>query len=241
MKWLARLLALFAIAVIGACSDPFGIQESAKRAPAVPDDATVLAEIARRIPGANAIELSKDRRGERRWSPATGGESFARAYVLQRPETINGFPNASAKIGGAMRWILKDNAWRYEGNEVIWTSYEGLPNSDDSALIEVVERAGVRYEVLNILGRPSSFRISQQPNHEWHSINSVSFNFVVDAERIDWQERALERAELTLRARLYRDRVGSAWHDPPPPELVSAKVSSSTPKTAQELSELTRQ
>lgn len=244
MTLLTRLALLCTLALLSACGNSTSIPPSDNGTPsptvAVPDDAAVLAEMKARIQGASSIELSKEGRGEVSWSSADGTWFFDRGYIVRRPANIDGFPDATLEVGGLTRWMFAGNGWRYQRDLVTWNTYDGIPNPDEDDLIALLESANVNYQPLNMAGKQANFRMADPANFEWHNATSVSFNYVVDAQRAEWQKLALEQAEMTLRTRVYRDSVDAPWRDPLQPELVSAKVTGSTPKTAQELSTLTQ-
>lgn len=204
----------------------------------VPSDEVVLKEMQDRIRDEISVELS-DGDGEVVWSRRDGTWYYQRGYIVKRPANLDGFDDAVLEVGGLSLWVWGGSGWSHQKDLVTWNTYEGIPEPDGDALIELVQASRLNYMPVQMGGKPQNFRMADPPNLEWHNANSVSFNFLVDAPRIDWQGNKLDQTTMTLRTRVYRDGPDAPWKNPLVPEAVDVKVHSSEPKTPQELGELT--
>lgn len=94
-------------------------------------------------------------------------------------------------------------------------SYEGIPDPTPAEVQALVEKFGLAkfmdswYD--RVIGKVESAGLAAEPKFEWHTPNSVSFNFtVVYTERTN-DVGGKERLKRTLRIRLYRDGVKMDW------------------------------
>lgn len=206
----------------------------------IPSDDQLLAFMKDRMNGAISVELSDAGAGEIVWSGRDLTWYYQRGYIVKRPAQIEGFDDAVLEVGGLSLWVYDGAGWRFNKDLVTWNTYEGIPDPDADTLLALIEGSSLNYMPVTLGGKPSAFRIAEQPNFEWHNAKSVSFNYVIDAPQIDWPGQKLNQATLTLRTRVYRNDVSSPWRDPITPEQVAVTVHSSEAKSPQELSELSR-
>lgn len=238
--WLAAML-------LGACGDAVEVQPASdpKATPApttagVPTDAELLEAMRARMQGAISVALSDAGRGEIVWSGRDLTWYYQRGYIVKRPAQLQGFDDAVLEVGGLSLYVYDGSGWRYQRDLVTWNRYEGIPEPDADALIELVGAAPLNYMPVNLSGPPQNLRIAEPPNYEWHNATSLSFNYVVDGAQIDWPGQSLNQVTLTLRTRVYRDSVDADWRDPITPNEVEAQIHAREPKTAAELGALPR-
>lgn len=240
-----RLLVLLALlAGLTGCGQDVSVQAAndpnAPEAPStagIPSDADVLAEMKNRIRDADAIELSREGKGEVVWSRRDLTWYYQRGYIVRRAANIDGFPDAKLEVGGLSLWVFDGNGWRYQRDLVTWNTYNGIADPDGDTLLALVSQARLNYMPVGLGSKPSNFRLAEPPNYEWHNAKSVSFNYVIDAAQIDWPGQKLNQATLTLRTRVYRDSIDSPWRDPLQPEQIDAVIHSGEAKTPAELSQ----
>lgn len=238
---------LCCVLLLGACGDSVEVQPASdpKAPPApttagVPTDAEVLDAMRQRMQGAISVELSDAGNGEIVWSGRDLTWYYQRGYIVKRPAQLEGFDDAVLEVGGLSLYVYDGNGWRYQRDLVSWNTYEGIPEPDSDALIDLVSGAQLNYMPVNLAGAPQNFRIADPPNYEWHNATSVSFNYLIDGAQIDWPAQELKQVTLTLRTRVYRDQPHAAWRNPIVPEQVDVRVHANEKKTPAELSALQR-
>ena len=118
------------------------------------------------------------------------------------------------------------------GRYVYWrtftsgNSYEGKKNPTVAEINQALEKAELRDFNYNdtVIGEYETMKIAAEPDWEWHTTDSVSFN-VVAVFRIEAKGRygreawytppsgikAVDRVEAVLRIRLYRDGAKLPW------------------------------
>lgn len=118
------------------------------------------------------------------------------------------------------------------GRYVYWrtftsgNSYEGKKNPTVAEINQALETAELRdfnYNG-NVIGEYESMKISDEPDWEWHTTDSVSFNVIAVFHLTDrgrygseaWYSppsgfKAVDRVEAVLRIRLYRDGAKLPW------------------------------
>lgn len=118
------------------------------------------------------------------------------------------------------------------GRYVFWrtftsgNSYEGKKNPTVEEINQALETAKIEDFNYNgtVIGEYESMVISAEPDWEWHTPDSVSFNVVAVFKLTDrgrygsesWYSppsgfKAVDRAEAILRIRLYRDGANLPW------------------------------
>lgn len=108
------------------------------------------------------------------------------------------------------------------GRYVYWrtftssNSYEGIPNPTAADVQALIKKFGKKefmraYYFNRVVGKVESIGLSNEPEYEWHTPNSVEFNIVaVYKKKID-EAGTLQRGSHTFRVRLYRDNTKAEW------------------------------
>ncbi|MEP6925906.1 MAG: hypothetical protein ABI954_15670, partial [Pyrinomonadaceae bacterium] len=103
--------------------------------------------------------------------------------------------------------------WRYF---ITSEGFEGIPDPTPAEVRKLIGKFGLEefmgnYHFNHIIGKVESFGLDSEPNFEWHTPNSVSFNVVaVYTERIN-DIGGKERIARTFRIRLYRAAPKDEW------------------------------
>jgi hypothetical protein len=107
------------------------------------------------------------------------------------------------------------------GRHVFWrtfttsNNYEGIPDPSAADVQALIARFGVEKFLdawfPRVIGKVESIGLADEPKFEWHTVNSVSFNFTsVYTERTN-DVGGQERITRTSRVRLYRDSPKAEW------------------------------
>ncbi len=119
------------------------------------------------------------------------------------------------------------------GRYVFWrefasdSSYEGKKSPTAAEINQGLEKANLSEFTYakEYVGEFESFQIAPEPDWEWHTANSVSFNVVAVYRIVNtggrygseeyyqppWGSKAIDRVESWMRLRLYRDEAKTGW------------------------------
>ena len=108
------------------------------------------------------------------------------------------------------------------GRYVFWrtftsgNSYAGLPNPTAADVQSLIRKFGVSefmrdYWYNLVIGKVESIGLADEPNYEWHTPNSMSFNIVAVYTHKTNAIGGKERGARTFRIRLYRDNTKAEW------------------------------
>jgi hypothetical protein len=108
------------------------------------------------------------------------------------------------------------------GRYVFWrtfttsNNYEGIPDPTAQEVQALVTRFGVEqfmgnYYFNRVVGKIESLGLAGEPNFEWHTPNSVSFNVVAVYTEKTNDVGGRERLARKFRVRLYRDVPSAPW------------------------------
>lgn len=174
------------------------------------------------------------------WSPKTVSITFDGRGAMEWSKTYKKYVwsryfTAKLKTDTPGEFLLVKGYASYDvmgGRYVFWrtftsgNSYEGKKNPSPSEINQALETAELRdfnYNG-NVIGEYESMKISGEPDWEWHTTDSVSFNVVAVFHivakgrygREAWYSpprgmKAVDRVEAVLRIRLYRDGAKLPW------------------------------
>ncbi len=183
----------------------------ASRISAQPADA----ELKKQLTHAKTVSVTLGKPGTREWS------STYKKYVWNRHFT------AKLKTDDPEVFVIVKGYASYDiigGRFIFWrtfttsNSYEGIPDptlGDVQALIAKfgIERFLSNYYFNRVIGKVESIGLADDPQFEWHTPNSVSFNVTaVYTERTN-DVGGKERIARTVTIRLYRDNPKSEWNN----------------------------
>jgi len=171
------------------------------------------AELKKQLTHAKTVSVTLGKPGTREWS------STYKKYVWNRHFT------AKLKTEVPEVFVIVKGYASYDiigGRHVFWrtftssNNYEGIPDPTASEVQALITRFGLEqfignYTFNQVIGKVESIGLSDQPEFEWHTPNSVSFNVIaVYTERTN-DIGGKERLARTFEIRLYRDNPKQEW------------------------------
>lgn len=182
---------------------------SVTNAHAQPSDAAIK----KQLTAARTVSVTLGKPGKIEWS------SSYKKYIWTRNFT------AKLKTDDAKVFLVVTGYAAYDvmgGRYVFWrtftsgNSYDGIPNPTTADVQALIKKFGVEmfmrdYWYNHVIGQVESIGLSPEPNFEWHTPNSVSFNIVAVYTHRTNDVGGKERGARTFRIRLYRDDTKSEW------------------------------
>lgn len=171
------------------------------------------AEMKKQLTHPKTVSVTLGKPGTREWS------STYKKYVWNRSFT------AKLKTDDPKIFVIVKGYASYDiigGRFIFWrtfttsNSYEGLPDPTAADVQALIAKFGLEqfmgnYHFNHVIGKVESIGLSDEPNFEWHTPNSVSFNVIaVYTERTN-DIGGKERMARTFEIRLYRDNPKQAW------------------------------
>lgn len=170
------------------------------------------AELKKQLTHAKTVSVTLGKPGTREWS------STYKKWVWNRHFT------AKLKTDDADIFVIVKGYASYDiigGRTVYWrtfttsNSYEGIPDPSAADVQALIGKFGVEKFLGSyfdrVIGKVESIGLAAEPEFEWHTVNSVSFNFTsVYTERTN-DVGGKERISRTQRVRLYRDTPKAEW------------------------------
>ncbi len=170
------------------------------------------------------ISVTFNGRGSIEWSKTYSKYVWSR-YFTRKSKTdtageiivVRGYVSYEVMGGRYVFWreFASDSSYEGKKNPTVAEINQGLEKEDLSEFTYARE----------YVGEFESFRVAPEPDWEWHTANSVSFN-VVAVYRIvntggrygseEWYQppsgsKAIDRVESWMRLRLYRDDAKTGW------------------------------
>ena len=181
----------------------------ASKVKAQPSDAALK----KQLTAARTVSVTLGGPGKIEWS------STYKKYIWTRNFT------AKLKTDDPKIFLLVTGYAAYDvmaGRYVFWrtftsgNSYEGVPNPTAVEVQALIKKFGVKafmrdYWYDHVVGEVESIGLSPEPNFEWHTPNSMSFNVVAVYTHRTNDIGGKERGARTFRIRLYRDSPTSEW------------------------------
>jgi len=170
------------------------------------------AELKKQLTHAKTVSVTLGKPGTREWS------STYKKYVWNRHFT------AKLKTDDPDIFVIVKGYASYDligGRHVFWrtftssNTYEGLPNPSAADVQGLITKFGVDKFMGSyfdrVIGKVESIGLAAEPEFEWHTVNSLSLNFIaVYTERTN-DVGGKERISRTSRVRLYRDSPKAEW------------------------------
>lgn len=179
------------------------------QAAAQPNEARVKKDLS----GPRTISIMLGKPGKIEWS-ATYKKYIWMRYFTAKVKTDE--PDVHLIVTGHAAYDVMGGKYVFWRTFIASNSYEGIPNPNADDVQKLIEKFGVErfmgnYYFNRITGALESIALAAQPEFEWHTPNSVSFNVrTVYTERIN-DIGGRERVERIFRVRLYRDNPKSEW------------------------------
>lgn len=171
------------------------------------------ADIKKRLTNARTVSVTLGKPGTKSWS------STYKKYVWTRNFTSKlktNDPEIFIIIKGYISYDIVGGRYAFWRTFTTSNNYEGIPDPTPKDIQSLISEFGVEkfmgnYYFNRIVGNLESIGMSEEPNFEWHTPNSVSLNVVaVYTERTN-DIGGKERVARTFRIRLYRDNPKQEW------------------------------
>jgi hypothetical protein len=181
----------------------------AAAAAAQPSDA----EVKKQVSGPKTVSVTLGPPGKITWS------STYKKYVWTRNFTAKlrtDDPGVFVIVKGYASYDVMGGRYVFTRTFTTSNSYEGLGEIDANEVQRLIAKFGVSammrdYWYNLVIGKVESIGIAPEPNIEWHTPNSVSFNIVAIYTHKLNDVGGRERGARTFRIRLYRDDPKSDW------------------------------
>ena len=171
------------------------------------------AQIKKQITGPLTVSVTLGAAGKIEWSKTY------KKYVWSRNFT------AKLKTDEPGVFLLVKGYASYDvmgGRYIFWrtftsgNSYDGLPNPSAADVQALIRKFGISefmrdYWYNLVIGKVESIGLADEPNYEWHTPNSMSFNIVAVYTHKTNEIGGKERGARTFRIRLYRDNTKAEW------------------------------
>jgi hypothetical protein len=170
------------------------------------------AELTKQLTHARTVSVTLGKPGTREWS------STYKKYVWNRNFT------ARLKTDDPDIFVIVKGYASYDiigGRHVFWktfttsNNYEGIPDPTAAEVQALIARFGqdkfLGAWFHRVIGKVESIGLAADPKFEWHTVNSVSFNFTSVYTEQTNDVGGKERISRTQRVRLYRDTPKSEW------------------------------
>ncbi len=172
-------------------------------------------QLKKQLTGARTVSVTLGNTGKKEWS------STYSKYVWTRHFT------AKLKTDEPGIFVIVKGYAAYDitgGRYVFWrtftssNSYEGIPDPTAADVQGLIEKFGVEkfmgnYYFRRIIGHLESIKLAEEPNYEWHTPNSVSFNVTTVYTERKNDIGGKERLARIFRIRLYRENTKSDWNN----------------------------
>jgi hypothetical protein len=170
------------------------------------------AELKKQLTHAKTVSVTLGKPGTREWS------TTYKKWVWRRNFT------AKLKTDDPGIFVIVKGYASYDitgGRYVFWrtfttsNNYEGIPDPTAADVQALIAKFGqdkfLGAWFHHVIGKVESMGLAAEPEFEWHTVNSVSFNFTsIYTERTN-DVGGKERISRTQRVRLYRDTPKSEW------------------------------
>lgn len=183
------------------------------------------AQTRKHISNPNTVSITFNGRGSVEWSKGYKKYIWMRYFTEKRStETkgefliVRGYA-AYDIVGG--RYVF----WRVFASDSKWEGKKNVTVDEINQALGSVQLEDFTNQAHTIIGEYESYKMAPNPDWEWHTQNSVSFNTVA-VYRIahngtrydngDWFTPpsgflAADRVEVVLRLRIYREGAGQPW------------------------------
>lgn len=173
------------------------------------------------IPGAVSVVVHKP--GKREWSSTYKKYVWNIWFTVKRKTDT---PGVFVTVKGYSSFDIVGGKYIYWRDFISENTYDGQKNPTVSEINQALTTGDLRdfnYNG-NVIGEYETMKLSAEPDWEWHTQNSVSFNvaavfYLTDRGRYGsepWYSpptgfKAVDRVESVLRIRLYRDGANLPW------------------------------
>lgn len=173
------------------------------------------AQLKKQLTSPKTVSITLGKAGKKEWS------STYKKYVWTRYATIKlktDEPGIFLIWYGYASYDIFGSKFSYWRTFTTSNSYEGIPDPTEKDLMDLALKLGYEgimpdFYFRQMVGQPESLKLADEPKFEWHTLNSVSFYFVmVYTEQTAVYKSKPRRIKRVFKARIYRDDVKSAWN-----------------------------
>lgn len=181
---------------------------------AQPSDATILSKLKSTTNSARIISVQLEgTRGGTRKEVENGVQvtNFYRTYLTRSRTEYEGIVRV---YRGMVKYGYRNGSWKYLKKLVGENNYEGIPNPTweelEPFLMENLNQTMGSFLYGKIVGSIESLTIADEPNWNWESPKSVTFQLTAV---YTWKKSnvELERVRNTFKVKLFADEVKGPW------------------------------
>ncbi len=171
------------------------------------------AQIKRDLTGAKTVTITLGKSGTVEWSSTYKNYLWTRNFTAK---VKTDEPDIFIIVTGYAAYDVVGNRYIFWKSFVTSNSYEGIADptgADVQALIRkfALQQFMGNYHFNHVIGKVEVIELAAEPQFEWHTPNSVSFNVqAVYLERTN-DIGGREKVARTFRIRLYRDNLKAEW------------------------------
>lgn len=171
------------------------------------------AQIKRDLTGAKTVTITLGKSGTVEWS------STYKKYLWTRNFTAKvktDEPDIFIIVTGYAAYDVVGNRYIFWKSFVTSNSYEGIADPTGADVQSLIRKFALQqflgnYHFNHVIGKVEVIELAAEPQFEWHTPNSVSFNVqAVYLERTN-DIGGREKVARTFRIRLYRDNLKAEW------------------------------
>ena len=172
------------------------------------------AQIKKDLSGPKTVSVTLGSPGTVEWSSTYKKYVWSRNFVAK---VKTDEPGIFVLVTGYSSYDVMGGRYVYRRTFTSSNSYSGIPNPTAADVQALIKQFGVHdmmgdYSFRQMIGNVESIGLSSEPNFEWHTPNSVSFNIVaVYTKKGNGNTAPSEHGQQTFRVRLYRDTTKSEW------------------------------
>jgi hypothetical protein len=171
------------------------------------------AQIKKDLTGARTVSVTLGKPGKMEWSKTYKKYVWTRDFTAKLKTEE---PEIFLLVGGYASYDVMSGRYVFWKAFTTSNSYDGIPNPSAADVQSLIKKFGVKtfirdYWYQRVIGQVESVGLADEPNYEWHTPNSVSFNIVAVYTRKTNDIGGREHGAQTFRIRLYRDNTKAEW------------------------------
>lgn len=173
------------------------------------------AQLKKLLSGPKVVSSVLHKPGKKVWSSTYSKYTWDIGFTNRVKDTDN--PGLIIVVKGIMSFDIIGGRYVYWRDFYGESSYEGIANPTETDFQALIQQFGIEKILDNyfssVVGEVESIKLAKDPKYEWHTPNSVSFNFTSTYTEKTDGIGGRERAARTFRIRLWRDDKNSQWRN----------------------------
>ena len=176
---------------------------------AQPPEATIRKDLT----GPKTVSVTLGRPGKLEWSRTYKKYLWTRSFSAKvRSE----YPDVNVLVKGYAAYDVIGGKYVFWRSFTTSNSYEGIPDPTAADVQALIDNFGIEkfignYDLNRVIGKVELIRLADEPEFQWHTPKSVSFNVVAVFTRRTNDVGGRERISQTYEIRLYRDDLKTPW------------------------------